>query len=341
MPDKSVFDLQHIGISVLGGLAAAAIGAVVARGGFGGLLFAHIAPLPIVIVAFGFGITHAASAAILATVILSIWPHPIVGMGYALLVALPAFMAAYAASGAPRDNRDLLTKNLSSWAAIAPATMLSLAAIFWIIVASIQFGSLDEALSTVRGRAYLLFQAMQKENLLSEKANLDELSGAFARSVPGFMASYGLLIHVINLWIGGRVAQGSGLLGRPWPDIARDFHLPRVVVGLFVTGLALALFSGPSAAIGIVLLATMGLLLAFQGLAVVHELLRASKSSVLVLSAVYLIAGVLTVMWGWPILFLAALGAADAFFDYRNRKFAGLSKQPPPAPMGGPGEKPD
>jgi uncharacterized protein YybS (DUF2232 family) len=341
VPDKSVFNLQQIGVSLLAGLAAAAVGAVVTRGGVGGLLFAHIAPLPIVIIALGFGITHAASTALLATVILSIWPHPIVGMGYALLVALPAFMASYAASGAPRGGRDLLTKNLSSWAALAPAAMLSMAAIFWIIVASIQFGSLDEALSTVQGRAYLLFQMMQKEGMIDEKADLSALSGAFARSVPGFMASYGLLIHVLNLWIGGRIAQASGLLGRPWPDIAGDYRLPRAVAGLFASGLALMFFGGPSAAIGVVLLATMGLLLTFQGLAVIHEFLRALQFSVLVLSALYFFAGVLTVWLGWPIAFLAALGVADMFFDYRNRKLPGLTKPTPPAPTGGPDEKPD
>lgn len=341
MPDKSVFNLQQIGISLLAGLAAAAVGAVAVRGGFGGLLFAHVAPLPIVIIALGFGITHAASAALLATVILSIWPHPIVGMGYALLVAAPAFLGAYAASGAPRGDRDLLTKNLSSWAALAPAAMLSMAAIFWIIVASIQFGSLNEALSTVQGRAYLLFQMMQKEGMLDEKANLSELSGAFARSVPGFVASYGLLIHVLNLWIGGRIAQASGLLGRPWPDIARDYRLPRTVAALFASGLALVFFSGPPAAIGVVLLSVMGLLLAFQGLAVFHEYLRALNFSAMVLSALYLFAGAMTVWMGWPIAFLAALGLSDMFFDYRNRKLPGLNKSQPPAPMNGSGEKPD
>lgn len=337
MPDKSVFNLQQIGISLLGGLAAAAVGAVVTRGGLGGLIFAHLAPLPILIIAFGFGVTHAASAAILATVILSIWPLPIVGMGYALLVALPAFMAAYAASGAPRGGRDLLTKNLSSWAALAPAAMLSLAAILWVIVASIQYGSLDEALSTIRGRLYLLLEAMFKGKEVGEKVDIKALSGAFALSVPGFMAGYGLMIHVINLWIGARVAQASGLLERPWPDIAQDFRLPRAVAGLFASGLVLGLFDGPSAAIGFVLVATMGLLLAFQGLAVTHVLLRGSKSSVWVLAIIYFTLGLL----GWPLVFFAALGAADLIFDYRTRKLAALAKQSPPGAPGGRDEKPD
>lgn len=324
MPDKSVFNLQQIGISILGGLAAAAIFAVVLRGGLGGLLFAHLAPLPLAIVALGFGMRHGATSAILATVILSIWPHPVVGMSYALLVAMPAWLAAYAASGAPRGDRDLLTAQTSSWAALAPAAMLSVAVILWIIVAAVQFGSLDEALSTIRGRLYLLLDAMVKERELGDKVDVKALSGVVARAAPAFLAGYALLIHVLNLWLGGRLAQGSGLLDRPWPDIAQDFRLPRAVGGIFASGFALSLFDGPSGAVGLVLATTMGLLLAFQGLAVTHVMLRGSKSSTLVLIVIYFVLGLL----GWPIIFFAALGAADTIFNFRDRKPAPLTTPP-------------
>ena len=50
MPDKSAFTPQNISVSVLGGVTAAVIGAVVLRGGLGGILFAHLAPLPLIIV---------------------------------------------------------------------------------------------------------------------------------------------------------------------------------------------------------------------------------------------------------------------------------------------------
>ena len=51
------------------------------------------------IVAFAFGLIHGATSAILASVILSFWPHPVIGMGYALLIAAPAWTAVYAALG--------------------------------------------------------------------------------------------------------------------------------------------------------------------------------------------------------------------------------------------------
>ena len=125
MADKNALSWPNFAVSILGGVAAAVIFAVVARGGFGGLLLAHLAPLPIMIVAFAFGLIHGATAAILASIILIFWPHPVIGMGYALLIAAPAWSAVYAALGAPRGGRDRLTRNLPGWAALAPATFLA------------------------------------------------------------------------------------------------------------------------------------------------------------------------------------------------------------------------
>lgn len=323
MPDKSQFTLPNIGVSILGGLAAAAIAAVVTRGGFGGLLFAHLAPLPLVIVALGFGVSHGATAALIATVILSFYAHPVIGMAYALLVAGPAWLGAYVASGAPRGRRDLVVANVSSWACLAPAALLAAAVILWLVVATISFGSLDEALNPIRARAFLLLDAMVKDKELSDKINPTELSGSVARAVPAFLAGYALFIHVANLWMGAFIARASALLTRPWPDIAMDFRLPRAVVAAFVAGLALTFFDGPSGAIGLVLITTTGTLLAMQGLAVVHVLVRGSKSSAIVLAVLYFMLGLL----GWPIVPLAVLGGADTIFNYRDRKLAAAPDQ--------------
>ena len=82
MPDKSDFSWSNISVAALGGVAGAAIFAVVIRGGLGGLFFAHLAPLPLMIIGLGFGLRHCVTAALLSTAILSIYPHPVIGMAY-------------------------------------------------------------------------------------------------------------------------------------------------------------------------------------------------------------------------------------------------------------------
>lgn len=324
MPEKSVFSVQNIGVSILAGFAAAAIALVVARGGMGGVLFAHLAPLPILIVAFGFGVVHAASSAIVATLILTVYPHPVIGMGYALLVAGPAWLGAWAAAGAPRGGRDLIRANYPGWACLAAAGAIAFAVILWLIVASISEGSLDEALNPIRARAFLLLDSMRREKELPESMDPIVLSGQVARAVPAFLASYALFIHVANLWLGASIARASGLLSNPWPDIAMSFRIPRAIGGLALSGLVLAFFSGPSGAVGMVLATTMGVLLMLQGLAVVHVYVRGSKSSAVILSVLYFMLGFL----GWPIVPLAVLGGADTIFNYRDRKTAAAPSQP-------------
>lgn len=321
MPDKSVFTFENISISILGGLAAAVLFIVVARGGVGGLMLAHLAPLPIMIISLGYGVRHSASAALLATAILSVYPHPVVGMFHSLMVAGPAWLACYAASGAPRGKRDLITTDYAGWAALGPAAIIALVVSLWLIVASISFGSLDEALNPIRARAYLILDEMvKKNNALEGQFDPVALSGSVAMAIPAFVASYAIIIHLVNLWIAGRLSLASGLLSRPWPDIADSFRLPKAVGGVFLSGLALCLFSGPSAAIGYVLATSMGLILSFQGLAVAHARLRTRPNGMILLAFMYFLVGLL----GWPLVLFSLIGLADLIFDYRPRPPAGV-----------------
>lgn len=321
MPDKSVFSLQNVAVSVLGGVAAAVIFTVVSRGGGGGLAFAHLAPLPLMIIALGYGVRHGATAALIATTIISIYPHPVLGMAYALLVAAPAWLACYALAGAPRGKRDFLTKNLPAWGALAPATILACVVILWLIVAGVVAGSLDEALNPIRARIFILLEAMSKEKEVGFPFDPVWLSGVLTVTAPAMIAFYILLIHIVNLWIAGRLSRASGLLTRPWPDIAAEFHLPKAVGGFFLAGFPPIFLGGAPAAVGYVVVATTGLVLAFQGLAVLHVRLRGHRFSAPILAVVYFVLGLL----GWPLLLFALIGVADLFLNFRDPKV-------PPAP---------
>lgn len=314
MPDKSDFSWSNISVAALGGVAGAAIFAVVVRGGLGGLFFAHLAPLPLMIIGMGFGLRHCLTSALIATAILSIYPHPVIGMAYGLLVAAPAALAIYATTGAPKGGRDLIIKDIAGWASLAPASVISIVIIAWLVIASLTSGTLEEALNPIRARAFLLIDAMIKENEINDKLDPVALSGIVARAVPALIAGYAVLIHVSNLWFAGRIAQRSGLLTQPFPDISQSFRLPQTAGVAFLAGGAMSLFSGPFAAGGLVLMATMGFLLACQGLSVIHVKLRHVKYSSFLLTLLYFILGVL----GWPILIFTLIGLADLFFNYRE-----------------------
>lgn len=324
--DKSEFSWTHVGISLGGGLATAAVFAVLTKKTLAGFLFAGLAPLPIMIVAMGFGLRHGATSAIIAVGLLSIWPHPQFGFEYAVLIAAPAMLASWTAAGAPWRGRDLLSSRLPAWATMAAGAALvaSIAAI--LTAAAFHHGSLDEALNPFRAQAYIALEDMLKSQELpqelKERLDIKQLSGAIVRAAPAMLAGFVLLIQSLNLWGAGRLTQISGRLSRPWPDVAMEYVLPRSINGVFLVGIGLTFVNGLAGSLGLLIAIAVGLLLAFQGLAVAHVLLRGMRVSVLALALIYLIVGLL----GWPIMFFTLIGSADAIFSFRARKAAARDK---------------
>ncbi len=334
MPDRSVFNWTSIGISVCGGLAGAAVFAVLTKGTMAGVLLAHLSSLPIVIVALGLGVRHGATAAIIGTVALTFWPNYLFGMTYGLLVALPAWLACYAAAGAPWGRRDLLAANLSGWAVTGICVALILGIVFFLGLTAFSRGAIDEPLSYIQGQIYFTVDALMKEHQAGEGVTTEQLARFVQFFLPAIFATYGLLLHVFNLWAGGRLAQISGMLKLPWPDIAADFVLPRAVGVIFVLGAVfaaialtdgLALLKGFPGVAALVVSSTLGVALGFQGLAVMHYWARGSKSGVLTLSILYFFLGVL----GVPMILLTLLGVADMGLHFRERKSAAQAADSP------------
>lgn len=277
VPDKSVYSWTNIGISIGGGLAGATVFAVLSKGMMAGFLLAHLSPLPIMIIALGLGVGHGATAAIVGTLLLSIWPNPLFGMAYGLLVALPAWLSCYALAGAPWRRRDLLTQHVSSWAVLALCVTLAAGIVLLLGITAYSKGAIDEPLSYVQGQFYFELDAMLKEHKLAEEVTTQDLTRFTQLLLPASFAGYGLLLHTFNLWIAGRLTQISGMLKLPWPDIAADYSLPRLVGVAFALAAGLAALNGFPRVAALVVVVPLGLALAFQGLAVTHFWLRGSK----------------------------------------------------------------
>lgn len=140
------------------------------------------------------------------------------------------------------------------------------------------------------------------------KTDLDKL----VRLAPGFLAAGSLLVATVAL-----------LIGRWWQAIAynpggfrRDFHRLRqgrsAAIAIAVLVLAAAL-SGQPVVIGLALAGTLALL--FQGIALVHGVVAATRQSVLWLWAFY---GALLVLPLPVTLVSAVLGGVDNWMDFRR-----------------------
>jgi len=318
VPDRSIYSPWNFGFAVVGGIASALVFAVLGRGQFEGFLLAHLAPLPLMIVALGLGIGHGATAALFGALLLSIWPNWLFGMAYGLLVALPAWLSCWALAGAPLGRSDRLAPAQSGWAIAAQSLTLAAAVVFLIGGAKIADGVLGAPLLPVQQQLDAALEAIKAENDLGGALKPEEIKLIAQRWAPGILALYVTLWQALNLWAAGRLTQISGMLKQPWPDVAAQFALPRALSALLLVGAGLAFAPVALGAAGLAIALPLGLAFGFQGLAVTHFWLRGSASSLLVLSVLYFCLGV----FGAPMILFSLLGLADVFLHFRQKKTA-------------------
>lgn len=344
VPESGDVSLPQIFAALGGGLAAAAVFAVITKGGAGAYLFCFLSPLPLMIVSLGFGLRHGITAAIIAIGLLSIWPNPAFGLVYAALVAGPAILAAWLAIGAPFRGRERISAHASAAAVLGAALALALATIVAVSAATLRSGGFDEAINPLRAMAYMAIEELIRSqqpgeglgdkldmsplsgffvSVFGEKLDARQLSGLFVYVFPATLAAAALLSHSLNLWVAGRLARASGALARPWPDLARDFTLPRAVAIAFAAACALVALGDLPGEIALIVAETLGLALAIQGLAVADALLRGSRAGGVSLFIAYFLIG----LFGWPILLFAAVGAADALFAFRSPRASAQARR--------------
>jgi hypothetical protein len=133
-------------------------------------------------------------------------------------------------------------------------------------------------------------------------------------------------MFLANLWLAGRVAQTSNRLRRPWPDIAQQLALPRPLAVALAAALGLCFIKSWLGTLALIATATLVVVYALQGLAVVHYLSRGSRWRGLILSCIY---AVLILFIPWPLALFALLGLADMGFSLRERKGAALLASKP------------
>jgi hypothetical protein len=137
--------------------------------------------------------------------------------------------------------------------------------------------------------------------------------------MPFTTAALLVIILVVTLWLGARIAEASGRLSRPrerlWTTV-----LPGEAAIVFVAGLAVSFAPGVVGQVAGAVTGAFGGALALIGLAVIHATTVTSSIRILILVAVYVL---LFFFGGFPIVLLALLGIAEAFLHLRARRLGG------------------
>jgi hypothetical protein len=330
------------------GLAAALLCLVVRQGTLPAVMIAYLAPLPIMIATLGFGQLPGLGAAVIAagTVIIYLVARPVDGWFaglqsaaffggiFTLTQCLPAAWWLARLTRLRQDEPGTIWRDSSagekSLAACYPLSRIlayAVACSFAIITFSlgalaIHAGGFDALIDRWATKIVPYIGEVVGGRELPAGMDLRDLARFYSKLVPPGAASFLVLLLIANLWFGSRIVQMSSLLVRPWPDIAQDLRLPRILAPAFLALFGLCLLNGLAGTIAGCAAAALGMGFVLEGLAVIHAATRLVKFRGALLAAIYASALLLPLMFA-PLLIL---GLLDAGFLFRDRK----KDAPPP-----------
>ncbi|HEY7245471.1 MAG TPA: DUF2232 domain-containing protein [Xanthobacteraceae bacterium] len=280
------------------GIAAGLLFASLATGPVTAILLFYVAPLPIFIATLGWSHIAGLVAATSATAVLAIvsgaffLPVPVISfaawwLGYLALLARPTHDDEGKVEWYPVGR-------LVLWAAMLGTLV--------VVAAVPSFGTDQQTLQAGLRKSY---------GRLLRDPSLVEL---LVIAAPPAAAAVSTLLNVFNLWLAGRVVRISGRLTRPWPSLPA-LALPPQAWGLLVVALGGSFLPGLFGILSGVWAASLVMVFAILGFAVLHWVTQGMGVRTLLLACVY--AG--AAMLGWPLLAVALLGVAESMFNIRAR----------------------
>lgn len=292
--------------------AIAFISVALDSGGLGVLLYLII-PLPVLLAGLALGWPSAFIAALSAAAFILLAGSPFGALAYFALQGLPPVVLSYlallnrpAADGSIEwypPGRLIIASALMG-GAVSIALMMALG------------GSYESVREKVKPFVEQLFEKQIKDAGESSPLTQDDLpalTDAVIALMPAMSAVLVTLILVLNLWLAGRIAVGTGQLQRPWPDLGLlDFPrgtplaLALASAGAFLPGLA----GMASGALSGTLLFSYVLL----GLAIAHYTSRGVSWRTPLLWAIY----VSLFVFNPAFLLVALIGLADSIWPMRR-----------------------
>lgn len=312
----AMMQLGLIGIGA--GAAAALLFASVTSGAWLSIPLFYLAPLPIMIAGLGWSHWAALIAALAGALALGIAFGPVFFFSFLASAGLPAWLLGYLAMLA-RPVGDAAAAiewyppgRLVIWAAVLGALV--------VVVAVPNFGLDAESFRAGLHNALTHIVRMETDlpvdtsRVVPGAANADRLMDFLVAAIPPAAAVLATITNVLNLWLAATIVRFSGLLKRPWPQLAA-MTFPRPLAAALAVAVVLSFVGSLIGILAGVLSASLLMAYGVLGFAVLHAITRGMASRMFLLAGVYTAVLVL----GWPVLALCLLGLIDAVIDLRAR----------------------
>ena len=324
------------------GLAATLLLLAAFQGSVPALLLAYLSPLPLMIATIGFGhVTGlgAVLASFITLVALLVAANPqdmsvatvagafINGIIFLICEGLPSWWLARVASVS--RSMPILpflpepTPDGEEGSRLSLVIVMAAAFAFLVVggtLATMVLGHEDFAALADKVAANIRPVLKQEAgaDLLHSNA-LDGFAHFLAMALPAIAAGVIFVIYLVNLWLAGRVAQISQRLQVPWPNVAREFRVPRVLALVFVAAAGLIFVGGAIGLVASLAASVLGVAFALQGLAVIHVVTLGLRLRNNLLFLVYLF---VVPLMPWSLAPFTLLGLFEAGFSLRDRKYS-------------------
>ncbi len=313
-------------IAIAAGIASALMFASLVSGAIVSLLLFYLAPLPLMVVALGWGATSALIGGILAAISLGLVFGFTYMVAFALTVVLPAWWLGHLTLLARPVSSDPQLASLApvlDWYPVGRIlTWITAFAILTTISALLTLGFDETSINAALRQGLLRVMSSDAGGTLG--SDREHLIDALVSIAPGAATIIAMMTLTLNLWLAAKITSTSGRLQRPWPEL-RTTTLPSMTIAALVIAIALCFVGGLVGMFAQIASSALMIAYAMTGFAVLHTLTQAFSGRTLVLSAVY----AATLFIGWPLIGMISLGLADAIFGIRQNY---LNRRGPSAP---------
>jgi hypothetical protein len=281
---------KQLAISIGAGLVSALLFVAAATGAVMSLMvLVLLTPLPIAITGFTYGWAGAAIASVIAAAFLTVIGSIKAGLFHLILFGGPATAAIYFLL-LSRNVTDESGATHRQWYPVG-RVLLGIAIASGLIATAALY-SLGTSIADLETHVKTIVERMLDAEIPwpgGEKPTAEQLGDLTKLLTVSFSAAIALFwmwVMLFNLWIGAKIARGSGLLTRPWPNVSMIDLPPIAGIVLAVTVAASFLADYPG------LIASgfaSGLFVAFTlvGLAIVHNVTWINPLRPMILIAVY------------------------------------------------------
>lgn len=322
---------MNLSLAILAGAASAVMFASVISGAMISLLLVSFAPLPLMVVALGWGSANAAIGALVAALGLGLTFGLALGGVFHFQYVL-AFLVSAGVPAVWLGHLCLLAQPAASTAHPDASQALEWYPMGRLLVWLAVFGSLIpmigwDADATEASFRQLLTKAFAARNAGATASDVDWMINFIVGVAPAVSAIVCMSILVLNLWLAGRIVRTSGRLRRPWPDL-RGVEVPRSTLIVLAVALALSLTGGMLAASAKMVTGAFLAAHMMVGFAVLHVVTGSMMGRSIWLGLAY---ASIPFFW-WPAVPIALLGLFEDVFGIR-RRFHRPPQQPPAASL--------